>query len=128
MMVYSEMRPPVAAEDGNTPLRGKHVSKLLDLAASEYYDEAGFRLTKDDVLKNYNDGARLTDKHWNNRHHVTPSMFNANNHRFYKVGWLYHICNWVWLVCSNTSTKTSKTRTTCLCSRRDIWTLTKRTS
>ena len=35
-MVFSEMRPPVAAHYGETPLRGKHVNKLIDLAKAEY--------------------------------------------------------------------------------------------
>lgn len=85
MMVFSEMRPPVAAEDGNTPLRGKNVGKLLDMAAAEYADESGFRLTKDQILKNYTDDASLADKNWNVRHHVTPSAFNGANHKYYKV-------------------------------------------
>lgn len=85
MMVFTEMRPPVAAQEGNSPLRGKNVNKLFDLAASEYQDNAGFRLTKDQLLKNFTDDARLTDKQWNNRHHVTPSAFNITNHKYYKV-------------------------------------------
>ena len=85
MMVFTEMRPPVAAQEGNSPLRGKHVNKLFDLAASEYQDNSGFRLTKDQLLKNFTDDARLTDKQWNNRHHVTPSAFNYTNHKYYKV-------------------------------------------
>ena len=85
MMVFTEMRPPVAAQDGNTPLRGKNVSKLLDMAESQYQNEQGFRLTKGDILKNYTDDARMTDKNWNHRHHVTPSAFNTNNHKYYKV-------------------------------------------
>ena len=84
-MVFSEMRPPVAADDGQTPLRGKHVGKLFDLAAGEYQDESGFRLTKEQICKNYTDDARMTDKNWNGRHHVTPSGFNRNNHKYYKV-------------------------------------------
>lgn len=84
-MVFTEMRPPVAAEDGNSPLRGKNVNKLLDMAASEYADENGFRITKDTIMKNYTDDARMTDTNWNKRHHVTPSAFNGNNHKYYKV-------------------------------------------
>lgn len=127
MMVFSEMRPPVAAEDGNTPLRGKNVGKLLDMAAAEYADESGFRLTKDQILKNYTDDASLADKNWNVRHHVTPSAFNGANHKYYKVSSfaLFHKQMTNSLARSspsvhhsNTSTKTSRTSRMCTCSRR----------
>ena len=75
----------MAAHEGETPLRGKNVSKLFDLANGEYTDGSGFRITKEQVVKNYTDDARLTDMNWNNRHHVTPSAFNGNNHKYYKV-------------------------------------------
>ena len=84
-MVFSEMRPPVASHFGETPLRGKHVNKLIDLAQGEYADANGFRLTKEQVVKNYTDDARMTDPNWNNRHHVTASGFNKTNHTYYKV-------------------------------------------
>ena len=85
VMVFKEMRPPVAALNGETPLRGKHVNKLIDLANGEFSDGNGFRITKDQVVKNYTDDARLSDANWNNRHHVTPSGFNGTNHKYYKV-------------------------------------------
>lgn len=85
VMVFSELRPPVAAEDGKSPLRGKHVNKLFDLAQGEYQDGSGFRITKEQILKNYTDDARLVDKNWNHRHHVTPSQYNGANHKYYKV-------------------------------------------
>jgi len=85
VMVYAEMRPPVAAYNGETPLRGKHVRKLIELADGEYADAAGFRMSKEQVVKNYTDDARMADPNWNNRHHVTPSAFNKTNHNYYKV-------------------------------------------
>ena len=85
VMVFNEMRPPVASHFGETPLRGKHVNKLIDLAQGEYADANGFRLTKEQVVKNYTDDARMSDPNWNNRHHVTPSHFNRTNHTYYKV-------------------------------------------
>lgn len=84
VMVFGEMRPPVASHNGETPLRGKHVNKLIDLANGEFADANGFRITKEQVIKNYTDDARMTDFNWNNRHHVTPSGFNKNNHKYYK--------------------------------------------
>ena len=85
VMIFQEMRPPVASHYGETPLRGKHVNKLIDLAQGEYADENGFRLTKEQVVKKYTDDARMTDVNWNNRHHVTASAFNNTNHTYYKV-------------------------------------------
>ena len=85
MMVFAEMRPPVASHHGETPLRGKHVNKLIDLANGEYADTNGYRLSKEQVVKNYTDDARMTDINWNNRHHVTPSYFNKTNSPYYKV-------------------------------------------
>ena len=85
VMIYGEMRPPVAAHHGETPLRGKHVNKLIEMANSDFQDSNGFRLTKEQVTKNYTDDARLVDQNWNNRHHVTPSGFNSKNHGHYKV-------------------------------------------
>ena len=84
-MVFSEMRPPVAAHYGETPLRGKHVNKLIDLAKAEYQDESGFKITREQVVQNYTDDARLKDNNWNIRHHVTPSEFNKKNTKYYKV-------------------------------------------
>ena len=117
-MVFSEMRPPVASHFGETPLRGKHVNKLIDLAQGEYADTNGFRLTKEQVVKNYTDDARMSDPNWNNRHHVTPSHFNRTNHTYYKVRIndltmrRLHRCS---LSFSNTSIKTSRTSRACYC-------------
>lgn len=85
VMVFQNMRPPVAADKGNTPLRGKNAKRIFDLASGEYEDRSGFRVTMDQVVQNYTDDARLQDSTWNNRHHVTPSAFNKHNHRHYKV-------------------------------------------
>ena len=46
MMVFQEMRPPVAAINGETPLRGKHVNKLIEMANQEA-DASGFRVSKE---------------------------------------------------------------------------------
>lgn len=49
-MVFQNMRPPVAAEKGNTPLRGKKVEKIFELASGEYEDKSGYRITMDQVV------------------------------------------------------------------------------
>ena len=79
------------------------------MAESEFQDGSGMRITKEHVLKNYTDDARLTDMNWNNRHHVTPSAFNGNNHKYYKVSERSYLPDQV-SVCSNTSTRTCETR------------------
>ena len=53
------MRPPVAGDYGNTPLRGKNVEKIFELASGEYEDKSGTRITKQQVVDNYTDDARL---------------------------------------------------------------------
>ena len=89
VMVFGEMRPPVAALDGQTPLRGKHVNKLIEMANGETQDANGYRITKEQVVANYTDDARLRDGNWNNRHHVTASHFNKANTSYYKVSLIY---------------------------------------
>ena len=36
VLVYKEMRPPVASLDGESPLRGKNARKVFDLANGMY--------------------------------------------------------------------------------------------
>ena len=85
-MVFKNMRPPVCiAEDGKSPLRGKRADQVFKLADGSFQDKNGFKITKEAIVKNYTDDARLVDINWNNRHHVTPSEFNATNHKYYKV-------------------------------------------
>lgn len=50
VMVFQNMRPPVAADKGNTPLRGRHAKRIFELASGEYEDRSGFRVTKDQVV------------------------------------------------------------------------------
>ena len=83
-MIFTNMRPPVAAEHGNSPLRGKNVKNIFELANGKYADKAGYRITKDQIVMNYTDDAKLQDSIWNQRHHVTPSNFNIKNTKHYK--------------------------------------------
>ena len=46
-MVFQNMRPPVAAEKGNTPLRGKNVKRIFELASGDYEDRSGYKVTLD---------------------------------------------------------------------------------
>lgn len=85
VMVYENLRPPVASDLGNTPLRGKNAEAVFQLASGEFEDRSGTRVTVDQIVQNYTDDGKLTDFNWNNRHHVTPSLFNSKNHKYYKV-------------------------------------------
>jgi len=39
-----------------------------------------------DLPRVYDERGRiLSEATWDNRHHITPSMFNQQNHTFYKV-------------------------------------------
>ena len=77
VMVFDNMRPPVAAINGETPLRGSKANRLFDLANGEFEDRSGHKITKEQVVRNYTDDARIADTNWNNRHHVCPSNFNT---------------------------------------------------
>lgn len=90
-MVYSNMRPPVAAHNGETPLRGSKANRLFDLANGEFEDRSGFKITKEQVVQNYTDDARISDTNWNSRHHISPSEFNGKNHKYYKVSQSYNV-------------------------------------
>ena len=92
VMVFQNMRPPVAAEKGNTPLRGKNAKQIFALASGDYEDRSGSRVTKEQVVLNYTDDARLVDSVWDQRHHVTPSGFNVSNHKYYKVSEHQWVC------------------------------------
>jgi len=77
------MRPPVAAEEGNSPLRGKNAQRVFQYA-NGMRDPTGFKVTKEQVIQNYTDDGKLSDTRWNGRHNKTPSEFNGTNHNFYK--------------------------------------------
>jgi hypothetical protein len=82
--IFSQMRPPVAAEDGNSPLRGKNAQRVYEFA-SGMRDQTGFKVTNAYVVNNFTDDGKLADTNWNNRHHITPASYNGANHNFFKV-------------------------------------------
>jgi hypothetical protein len=85
VLIYKELRPPVASVDGESPLRNRSSKKLFSLANGAYDDRLGFRISKEQLVACMGDDGRLVDPRWNGRHHVTNSQFNVKNHRFYKV-------------------------------------------
>ena len=82
--IFTQMRPPVAAVDGNSPLRGKNAERVFKFA-SGMRDPTGFKVTKEQVISNYTDDGKLADTRWNHRHHVSPAAFNDQNHIYHKV-------------------------------------------
>lgn len=77
------MRPPVAAQDGQSPLRGERAAKVFK-QAKRMKDPVGFKVTREQVVNNYTDDGKLADTRWNSRHTITPSFYNGTNHNFYK--------------------------------------------
>jgi hypothetical protein len=61
------MRPPVAALDGNSPLRGERAAKIFK-KAKKMKDPVGFKVTREQVVSNFNDDGKLLDTRWNSRH------------------------------------------------------------
>ena len=57
---------------------------------------------------NYTDDGKLVDANWNNRHHVTPSLFNHKNHKHYKVSEISLKSLTLFHLYSNTLAKTSR--------------------
>ena len=50
VMIFQNMRPPVAAEKGNTPLRGKEAKQIFRLANGHFEDRSGQRVTKEAIV------------------------------------------------------------------------------
>jgi hypothetical protein len=84
VLIYKELRPPVAAEDGNSPVR-RLSKERFSLANGQYEDRLGFRVSREQLVASIGDDGKLVDLNWNGRHHVTNSQFNTKNVRFYKV-------------------------------------------
>ena len=75
VMVFSEMRPPVASIKGASPLRNnKEASKLVDMADGDYVE---MRVTKKQIVESITSDGRIKDIGWDSRHHVTASGFNT---------------------------------------------------
>lgn len=92
-IVFKNMRPPVAIDyNGVTPVRTKSAKRTFSLGNGNYQDKNGFKISKEAIVKNQTDDGRLSDVNWNQRHHVTPSNFNNQNHSYYRVSSLMIDC------------------------------------
>ena len=49
-MIFENMRPPVAAERGRSPLRGKNVKKVFGLANDKFESKSGMKISKELVV------------------------------------------------------------------------------
>lgn len=50
-MVYENMRPPVAAIKGDSPLRGlKEAEQLAEFANGDFTDQSGLMITKNQIV------------------------------------------------------------------------------
>ena len=84
--MLKNLRPPVAIDsEGKSPLRGKKAEQVFGLADGNFQDKNGFKITKEQIAKNFTDDGHLVPLNWNNRHHITPSEFNTQNTKYYKV-------------------------------------------
>ena len=71
VVVYPELRPPVASFDGKSPLRGKRLTNIFRAhAAMTGKDPANAENTARIIVQKYTDDGMLApnDDQWNNRH------------------------------------------------------------
>ncbi len=86
VVVYPELRPPVASLDGKSPLRGKRLTNIFRAHANLPQDPSNIENTAKLIVQKYTDDGMLApnDDQWNKRHHHSPSLFNTTNHTHYK--------------------------------------------
>ena len=87
VVVYPELRPPIASVNGKSPLRGKRLTNIFKAHAQlGGRDPGSAEATAKLIVAKYTDDGMLApgDDQWNKRHHNTPSIFNTKNHTHYK--------------------------------------------
>lgn len=87
VVVYPELRPPVASVDGKSPLRGKRLTNIFRAHAQlSGADPSNAEATAKIIVDKYTDDGMLApnDDQWNKHHHNIPSGFNDKNHTHYK--------------------------------------------
>ena len=75
IVIDDKFRPPVASIGGLSPVRSpsKGQRRIAQLGAER--SERG----------RSEEGRLVEDSRWDQRHHVSPSLFNKQYHSFYKV-------------------------------------------
>lgn len=94
MVIDEAERPPVVAYGGRSPAKSpaerKRVSKDFERAMGPYIHSkvapSGFGSGNNGAITPRNRKQQAGELRWDNRHHVSPSLFNTCNHTFYKVG------------------------------------------
>jgi hypothetical protein len=86
VVVYPQLRPPVASVMGNSPLRGKRFSAVFKEGGVDV--DGGNSAAKEFLVSRYVDDGMIVDDRWNNRHNITASKFNDTNHPYYKVSFI----------------------------------------
>ena len=87
VVVYPELRPPVASHDGKSPLRGKRLTNIFKAHAQlGGSDPANAEATAKLIVQKYTDDGMLPpgEDQWNKRFHTGPSLFNSSNHTHYR--------------------------------------------
>ena len=89
VVVYPELRPPVASCDGKSPLRGKRLTGIFKIHShirAESVDPANAEAVAKNIVQKYTDDGKLApdDTQWNKRFHTGPSLFNDKNHTHYR--------------------------------------------
>ena len=72
VVVYPELRPPVASLDGKSPLRGKRLTNIFRAHAQMgAQDPTNIENTAKIIVNKYTDDGMLApnDDQWNKRHH-----------------------------------------------------------
>lgn len=87
VVVYPELRPPVASVDGLSPLRGRRLTNIFRTHARlANMDPVGADSTAKVIVEKYTDDGMLApgEDKWNSRHQISPSKFNERFHTYYK--------------------------------------------
>ena len=86
VVVYPELRPPVASIDGKSPLRGKRLTNIFKAHARMSKDRVSSEVTSRLIVNKYTDDGMLApnDDQWNNQHQTMPSKWNNKFHTHYK--------------------------------------------
>ena len=76
VVIYPELRPPVASVDGSSPLRGRRLNNIFK--AKESLNDDNAHAASKLIVEKFTDNGLLApgDDEWNRRHHHSPSLYN----------------------------------------------------
>jgi hypothetical protein len=76
IVIDQDLRPPVALHEGRSPIRNTLKNSRINSESKRLSPKAR-GVTED--------GKLVCEFTWDQRHHISPSLFNDQNHIFYKV-------------------------------------------